>query len=527
MKLYTHQKQALDWLKSRPKALLALDMGLGKTCISSVDLIPPALVVCPASLKLNWQNELKTWRPELSTQVIRGSKDRFNGSDVTIINYDVVSKYHLPNYKTLIVDEAHYCKNNKAKRTKLVCNLIKFTPRVRLLTGTPVVNRPIECWTLAHSIGATKLNYFQFGMEYCGGWLTPWNVYDFSGSSRQEQLVKLLEPVMLRMTKDQCIDLPAKTYRVISLDLPVDSRESKFDLSHIDKPDSIPFEAISDIRKLNADRKLDQSVTYIKDCLEQTNKVVVFAHHTHIIEQLMDALAEYKPVHITGSVKNEDRQKAVESFQNNPECRVFIGNIKAAGVGITLTAANHVVFIESPWSPAELQQAADRVHRISQTSNVTIDLLVIAGSIDELILHKVLTKMDVIDHIIKESKMNTTLIATKLRELADLFEGVTIDTPIIAQPAEEKRTKAKPEPENKAKAEPENKAKAAPEPEYVAEAETESITLDDLREAAAKLIGSGKREMVLSILKDFNANKISEILESEYSLAMARLKEAK
>ena len=420
MNLYPHQTKAIEWLGQRPKAILALDMGLGKTCVSALDLVVPALVVCPASLKLNWQRELNMWRPELSVQVIKSPKDVPNNSDVTVINYDILQKVDLPRANTLIVDEAHYIKNWKAKRTKVLTHLIKATANVSLLTGTPVVNRPIELWTLLYSIGATKLGYFEFGMRYCAGWKTPWDTYDFSGSSRQAELVKILEPFMLRMTKVECIDLPPKTYRIIELDLPVDKREKAFDQNQIDKPDSIPFEAISDIMKLNAERKLPDAITYIKDCLEQTNKVVVFAHHIHIIDQLMDALKDYGPVKVTGSVKNEDRQKAVDIFQTNTACRVFVGNIKAAGVGLTLTAASHVIFVEAPWSPSALQQAADRCHRISQKDNVTVDLLVISGSIDTLVLHKILSKMDVIDKIIVESKKRT--ISTIIREIADIID---------------------------------------------------------------------------------------------------------
>ena len=146
--LYPHQVQAVQWLGQRPKAILALDMGLGKTCVSALDLVKPALVVCPASLKLNWQRELKMWRPDLSVQVIKSPKDTIKDLDVTIINYDILQKVDLPSVSTLIVDEAHYAKNYKAKRTKVLMQLIKAAPNVSLLTGTPIVNRPIELWTL-------------------------------------------------------------------------------------------------------------------------------------------------------------------------------------------------------------------------------------------------------------------------------------------------------------------------------------------------------------------------------------------
>ncbi len=525
MKLYKHQKQALAWLEPKPKAILALDMGLGKTCISSLNLTVPTLVVCPASLKLNWQKELAMWRPELSVQVVQSPKDQLVGAHVTIVNYDILAKLELPDYQTLIVDEAHYIKNYKAKRTKLMMDLIKVTPNVRLLTGTPIVNRPIELWTQLYSIGATKLGYFEFGMRFCAGWKTPWDTYDFTGSSRQAELVKLLDPVMLRMTKEECIDLPAKTYRIISLDLPVDKRESKFDLSQIDTPGPIAFEAISDIRRLNAERKLDSSITYIKDCLEQANKVVVFAHHTHIIDAIMQSLSDYGPVMVTGSVKNEDRQKAVESFQTSPKCRVFIGNIKAAGVGLTLTAASHVVFVEAPWSPSDLQQAADRCHRIGQNVNVTVDLLTIKASIDELILHKILTKMDIIDAIIKESKdMNTKLIAAKLRELAELFEANEEPIAKIIDQANDKQLKAVEEATKSVEAAKPVKA-AKPVPTETSVKTVEPITLDTIRQAMAKLIGAGKRDLALSILAKVGVAKVSEIPEDKFDFVMVAINE--
>ena len=515
MMLYKHQVQAIEWLGQRPKAILALDMGLGKTCVSSLDLSVPALVVCPASLKLNWQAELAMWRPELGVQVVRSPKDPIKGLDVTIVNYDILGKLDLPTPTTLIVDEAHYIKNYKAKRTKLLMSLIKATSNVSLLTGTPIVNRPIELWTLLYSIGATKLGYFEFGMRFCAGWKTPWDTYDFSGSSRKGELIKVLEPFMLRMTKEECIDLPSKTYRIIALDLSVDKREKQFSQDQIDTPDSIPFEAISDIRRLNAERKLDQSISYIKDCLEQTDKIVVFAHHTHIIDGLMDALKEFEPVMVTGSVKNEDRHVAVQTFQNNPKCRVFVGNIKAAGVGLTLTAASHVVFVEAPWSPADLQQAADRCHRIGQQNNVTIDLLTITGSIDEIILHKILTKMDVIDSVIKESTdMNEKLIAAKLRELASLFDLAEETTKPKAVEQEEPKPKAV--------------EQEVPTPKKTAkQVEIEAFTLDHIRQAMAKLIGTGKREQALAILAELGVKKVSEITEDQFSRTMELVNEAR
>jgi hypothetical protein len=257
---------------------------------------------------------------------------------------------------------------------------------------------------------------------------------------------------------------------------------------------------------MNAERKLPDAITYIKDCLEQTDKVVVFAHHIHIIDGLMDGLKEFNPVKVTGSVKNEDRQTAVDTFQTDKACRVFVGNIKAAGVGLTLTAASHVIFVEASWSPADIQQAADRCHRIGQKDNVTVDLLTISESIDSLVLHSVLTKMDVIDRIIKESTMDQSLIAQKLRELADLF-----DQQVVAF-TEPKAIKPKP-----VKIEP------AAAPMDVAAAPT----LDDLRQGMAELIGAGKRDKVIAILANLGVKKVSDIEDDKFAEAMGLINGAR
>ena len=232
----------------------------------------------------------------------------------------------------------------------------------------------------------------------------------------------------------------------------------------------------------------------------------MFAHHTHIIDGLIDGLTEFNPVKVTGSVKNEDRQTAVDAFQTDKACRVFIGNIKAAGVGLTLTAASHVIFVEASWSPADIQQAADRCHRIGQKDNVTVDLLTISESIDSLVLHSVLTKMDVIDRIIKESIMDQSLIAQKLRELADLFDQQAVAF------TEPKAIKPKP-----VKIEP------AASPMDVAAAPT----LDDLRQGMAELIGAGKRDKVIAILANLNVKKVSDIEEDKFAEAMGMINGAR
>ena len=516
MSLMPFQQGAMAWLSTRTAAFLALEQGLGKTVVSSCDIQAPAVVVCPASMKYAWAAELRTWRPDLSVQVIRNSKDQANGSDVTIVNYDILDRLDLPVPRTLVADESHYAKNHKAKRTRSLVKLIKTSKRVRLLSGTPIVNRPIEIWPLLYAIGGTKLGYFEFGMRYCAGWRTPWDTYDFSGASRTDELNQLLEPVMLRLTKAQVLpELPEKSFRVVELDLPTDKREKQFNIQEIEKhPDPVAFEAMPDILHMNALRKLPMAIQHIQDALESSAKVVVFAHHTDIVDGLLSGLAAFNPVRVVGADKPEARQAAVVRFQTDPQCRVFVGNIKAAGVGLTLTAASHVIFVESSWTPSDIQQCADRCHRIGQKNSVLVEILTIHKSIDAHMLHSALRKMDVINLIIKDTNMSTlnnAAIAAKLRELADLFDAAPAANTAVEPQQEEQKQLAE-----------EQKAAS----DSVQSQITDAVTIEMVRESLAQLIDAGKREAAMKVLKDHGANKVGELTEDKFASVVEACKKA-
>jgi len=319
----------------------------------------------------------------------------------------------------------------------------------------------------------------------------------------------LLSPVMLRLTKAQVLpELPEKTWRVVELDLPIDKREKQFSIEEIERhPDPVAFEALPDILHMNAQRKLPLAIQHIQDVLESTDKVVVFAHHTDIVNGLLSGLTAYKPVRVVGADSPEARQAAVDRFQSDPECRVFVGNIKAAGVGLTLTAASHVIFLEASWTPADLLQCADRCHRIGQQNPVLAEILTIYQSIDAQMLHSALGKMHVINAIIKETPMttlNNAAVAAKLRELAELFDATPASDPkpVAAQEAESSKTTAA-------------KTPAAPSAEGQPQASTASI--EQVREAMAKLIDAGKRSDALNILKEHGAAKVGELTPDNFA----------
>lgn len=550
MKLLPYQTKAITWARSRRFALIALEQGLGKTVVTAVDLVAPAVVVCPSSMKLTWRAELNKWRPELRVHVVRRAADVIPDCDVVVVNYDILDRVTFPfTAVTLAADESHYAKNYKAKRTKALARLMKTAKRIRCLSGTPIVNRPIELWPLLRAGGATKLSYFDFGMKYCAGWKTPWDTYDFSGASCLDELYEVLDPYMLRLTKEQVLpDLPPKVYRVIELDLPVDKQEKKLDREEIEMSDyRVAFEAIADILKMNALKKLPLALQHIRDALESEPKVVVFAHHFEVVTGLIEGLAEYNPVRVTGRDNQDARFAAVERFQSDPDCRVFVGNLKAAGVGLTLTAAARVIFVECSWTPADIEQAADRCHRIGQTRPVLAEILTIHRSIDAEMLHKALAKLEVISKLVKVttmSKLNQDIfnqIGGHLVAIGQLLQGLTVEE-AAAAPEEksgaEKTTSSGAGKGGVATAAPTTSETAAPAAaEAIQEAAAEEaapandnaepevkVTLDVIRELMAKLIADGKRDKAQAILKGIGAAKVSEVKPEQYAEVAKALK---
>jgi SWI/SNF-related matrix-associated actin-dependent regulator of chromatin subfamily A-like protein 1 len=506
MQLKKYQQEDVATLLKRSKCFLALEQGLGKTAVSLVDSIAPVLVICPATLKFNWKAESAMWRPEYKAQVIDSKTQSFDSSaNLYIVNYDILSKHiaKIPDaIKTLIVDEAHYCKNPSAKRTKIVSNLIKRFERVRLLSGTPVVNRPMDLFAMLKAIGAIKMDYMSFGRRYCSGWQTPWGSFDVSGSSNLEELYEKLEPVMIRRTKKSALpELPDKTYRIIELDLPLDKREKDFAQKSIALADhQVSFQALSDILKLNAQRKLPLAIEHIENILESEQKVLVFAWHTEIVEEVARLLSKYNSVSITGSTSLTKRQEAVDAFQHG-DARILVGNIKAAGVGLTLTSASYVVFVESTWTPTDIDQCADRCHRIGQTKHVQVDILTIHKSIDAQQLHKVLDKVKIINSLVKEKDMSLQSAAIKLMDSANaLAEALDLLKDAIPSEAAENVKGTKPA-----------------KPAKSAEPAKPKIKLDDLREKAADAIEEHGEDHVLDLLDHFGVTKLSLLPEDKYA----------
>lgn len=431
-----YQRAGIEIMVGEKNTLLGDDMGLGKTiqAIGLMNCIRPkyTLIVCPATLKRNWYNEIRAWGTAPWSIAIAEGKT-FPEANIVIVNYDILARHknliHGRKWDLLILDEAQYIKNRKAQRTQLVCGS-RHIPVIRAarklaLTGTPFLNRPIEIFNSLKLLDPNNYpTIFDFAKRYCDAKMTGFG-WDFSGHSNLEELQKKLRStVMIRRLKaDVLKDLPAKRRQVIELDPDTEGRkvlrmESKFAL---DMDYAVPqidgtldedafrkvvrfmrggspgaFEEMSTIRRLNAVAKIPAVIEHLEDAIESSGKVVCFAHHKEVIAALYNHFGECAVV-VAGDTPMKTRQVNVESFQKDPKCKLFIGNLIAAGTGITLTAASHVVFAELSWVPGEVSQAEDRCHRIGQKESVLIQHLVLAGSIDAVMAKTIVAKQSIIE----------------------------------------------------------------------------------------------------------------------------------
>lgn len=428
--LFPYQKEGVEFLESRKgRALIGDDMGLGKTlqALAYLQLHPelrPALIVVPASLKLNWAKEIKmSMTRKTKTQILKGKRPHNIHGDIVIINYDILQSWHEAlakvGLKIIIADEVHYIKNSKAKRTRALKVLAKKVPQFVGLSGTPIVNRPVEMYNALHMIDASAVpSFMNYARRYCGATHNGFG-WDFSGASNTEELHKLLtDTVMIRRRKmDVLKDLPDKIRSLVPVELDNEEeynqaekdvigfiRERRGEEAADRASNAEVVVKIEQLKQLAVKGKLAAVVEWIQDFMETDEKLVVFATHKFVIDRLM---AEFPgSVKIDGSTSLEERNKNVEAFQNNPKVRLFIGNIKAAGVGLTLTAASNVAVLELPWTPGDLKQAEDRCHRIGQKDTVNVHILFANGTIDGDIARLLEKKAKVLDAVLDGKASN-------------------------------------------------------------------------------------------------------------------------
>ena len=437
---YSFQQKGIAFLETKKgRALIADEMGLGKT-IQAIGYLwnhkaTKAIVICPASLKLNWKMEIKRWTGSADVEIIDGGKlCPLQGKWITIINYDVLGKW-LPLLKELkaivVLDEIHYIKTRGAKRTKATVELCSSAVGVIGLSGTPVLNRPVELFNMLKILKPTLFpSFFKYGERYCGASHNGWG-WDFSGKSNTDELHDILtSSVMIRRMKKEVLpELPDKTRSIVPLQI---SNRDEYDLAEDDflawlnqqedKPaigSDCALAKVEALKQLCAAGKMEMALQWIEDFLASDEKLVVAAHHKSVVATLREKFAG-RCVVLDGSCSMEQRQEAVRTFQEDDKVRLFIGNIKAAGVGITLTAASNVAFIELPWTPADLDQFEDRCHRIGQKDAVTCWYLISEDTIEQRILKLLDNKRKVVDAIVDgKDTEEAGLLSQLLKELKE------------------------------------------------------------------------------------------------------------
>jgi SWI/SNF-related matrix-associated actin-dependent regulator 1 of chromatin subfamily A len=413
--LYKHQEDGIKFLLSRNGCILADDMGLGKSMQSVIAALESGaekiLIVTTSSTKINWEREINVFCNE--TTIIDGKK--WDSNKFTIINFDILKNFHsLPVIKKIkegepepilirdivntkfdlcIVDEAHNLKNNDSIRGKIMVDVcVKYNiPKVWLLTGTPVANRPMDFFNLLKLIKSPIAdNWKHYALRYCDGrqffrtlkngqrkqiWLT-------DGASNLEELSNKTKNILLRRLKTDAIDMPDKI--VTPMYHQLDSKgwkmyhqlwdeyvEMKKKLGKRTMESQKDLVELILLRQFIAIQAIPYSIEMIENALEMGRKVIVFTSFSEEQEIIANHFGKLAVRH-NGSLSNVKKQHSVDQFQNNDKIKVFIGNIKSAGVGITLTEATVVIFNSFDWVTGNNEQAEDRAYRIGQNNDVNV-----------------------------------------------------------------------------------------------------------------------------------------------------------
>ena len=391
-----HQKEAIEKLAGSRRFILADDMGLGKTTCTIIAALETGakkiLIICPASLKINWQREIENYsdRPVFISEGKKFSTE----SDFVIVNYDILKNFHdtkekdnsllnKSNFDLVILDEAHMISNPQAQRTKIINHFVKNIKRVWLLTGTPMTSRPMNYYNLLNIIESpVAQNWMAYAIRYCQGYQfmagrrKVWNV---TGASNLEELRDRTSKQILRRLKEDVLDLPDKIISPVYLRLKSKEYEELMGEYYdwFDKnPDeasslTVQFSKLMKVRKVISNEKTKQTIEIVENIIEQGKKVIVFTNFTESLQTIYKHF-EKQAVYLDGSCSKPHRQKAVDEFQDNEKIKVFVGNIKAAGVGLTLTSAEVVIMNDLSFVPAEHSQAEDRAYRYGQKNNVLV-----------------------------------------------------------------------------------------------------------------------------------------------------------
>ena len=441
---FEHQKEAIQKLLENDKFILADDMGLAKTgssIIASIEANPnKTLVICPASLKQNWKREIEIYSNK-SIYICEG-KNYDDSADYVIINYDIIKNFHSlkskeesiiqkSKFDLVIIDECHYIKNPQASRTKLINDICKDIKKIWLLTGTPLTSRPIDYFNLLSLVDSpVSKNWMAYVKRYCAGYQfnvgmnKVWNV---NGASNLDELRERTVPLLLRRLKENVLDLPEKIITPIYLRLK--SKEYEDVMGEYfewvknnpkeSKSLSVQFTKLMKVRQIIANEKIKSTIELIENTLEQERKVIVFSNFTNSLDKIYEHFKKIA-VKLDGSSSMKQRQESVDEFQTNDKIKVFVGNIKAAGVGITLTSADVVVFNDLSFVPADHSQAEDRAYRIGQKNSVSVLYPIFENTIEGIIYDMLDRKKKIISTVLGDNLFETDTTEDILTQILNM-----------------------------------------------------------------------------------------------------------
>ena len=437
MNLFPYQAKGVAYCLEKKKVIIGDQPGLGKTAQAIATITAanafPCLVIAPSSLKINWQREWQMWTDKKAMILNDNVKQNFHLfwsaglCQVFIVNYESLKKYFVASinkpsekarlrldhikfktemssiFKSIIIDESHRVKSTGTQQTKFTKGIATGKEYILALTGTPVVNKPKD---LISQLGIIeKLSqlggYQKFTTRYCSG--------PNEASNLRELNYYLNLHCFYRRDKQTVLkELPDKMRQVVSCEISTRKEYNDAEASLIDY--LIKYKDASDeqierslrgeimvtigiLKNISARGKLNDVFEFVDDILESGEKLVIFAHLKEVIAAIKKKYPE--AVTITGEDNQASRQFAIDSFQQNPDQKLILCSIKAAGVGLTLTAASRVAFVELPWTAADCDQCEDRCHRIGQKDSVTASYFLGSDTIDEKIYQIIQRKRDI------------------------------------------------------------------------------------------------------------------------------------
>lgn len=500
--LYPYQEEAVKFLTSRKKGILASEMGSGKTLAAIIaaleDKYQKILIICPASVKMTWKKELELLVPNDDITIVEGSKWKENR--FTIINYDILKNfYEVPTevvkkkelnlsddgkivkvikektiisrkkaviteamdnsqlyqskFDLVIIDEAHRLSNTTSGIFKIVSDLLgRSNPKgIYAITGTPITNRPINFFNILKIIDAPLANDWKYYVErYCDGrWFynkkerdaystifcrkkkkNTWydltdeekeeldeildknckKIWVTDGSSNLDELQEVVKPYYLRRLKSDFGKIVKKTVKVLNYKLTNKEREEYDGVwdeylqaqEGKGKEDIDKYKKITEgimLRQWLAKSMTSKTIKLAEKCINLGHKVVIFCSFDEELNTIKEHFGKLCVVH-NGKLTMKKKNDSVEKFQNDPNVKVFIGNIQSAGVGLTLVASRVAIFNSFSWVSGDNLQAEDRIHRLNQKNDVTIYYQVYSDTFYKEMLDKVRGKQEIIDNII-------------------------------------------------------------------------------------------------------------------------------